>query len=91
MAIKEDADEMDCLSAFNLFDGNNNRMIDDEEMSRIYDSEMMPEYRADVEFDFLDQDRDGLVTLEEFISGIYRVTKGGSDEILSYLTDDLMT
>jgi len=54
MAIKEGADEMDCLSSFNLFDGNNNRMIDDEELSRIYDSEMMPEYRADVEFDFLD-------------------------------------
>jgi Ca2+-binding EF-hand superfamily protein len=90
MAIKEDADEMDCLSAFNLFDGNNNRMIDDEEMSRIYDSEMMPEYRADVEFDFLDQDRDGLVTLEEFSSGTYRALKGASDEMMSFMTEDVM-
>jgi len=65
-------------------------MIDDSEMSRIYDAEMMPEYRADVEFDFLDQDRDGLVTLEEFSSGTYRALKGASDEMMSFMTEDVM-
>jgi len=88
--LKEDANEGDCTSTFNLFDGNNNRMIDDSEMSRIYDAEMMPEYRADVEFDFLDQDRDGLVTLEEFSSGTYRALKGASDEMMSFMTEDVM-
>jgi len=76
---------------FNLFDGNNNRKIDDKEMSRIYDSEMMPEYRADVEFDFLDTDRDGLVSLEEFISGMWRAMKGAPDEVMTYMTDEIMT
>jgi len=59
-------------------------------MSRIYDAEMMPEYRADIEFDFLDQDRDGLVTLEEFTSGTYRVLNGLSDEMLGFMTEDVM-
>ena len=80
----------DASGSIYVVDGNNNRMIDDEELSRIYDSEMMPEYRADVEFDFLDQDRDGLVTLEEFSSGTYRALKGASDEMLSFMTEDVM-
>jgi Ca2+-binding EF-hand superfamily protein len=78
--LKRDGNEMDFRASFNLFDMNKNGLIDDKELSRVFDAEMMPEYRADVEFDFLDEDRDGWVTLSEFTSGTWRALEGASAE-----------